>query len=162
MDPDDSACGAAFAQSSPSKAFCQLPRQAWEWTDPHSSIVSEMYLICDHKWLNQLANSAFFAGFFFGAAIWGALSDRFGRRWTLILTCIVSGLVTGLSSLVAGYTALFISRVLQGASAPHRLQYACPMLCAFRAFALSHRVRCTCRSTVPCTETVSCSSWLSS
>lgn len=129
-DPDDALCAEVHASDAPGKALCTLPRTAWAWTAPGESVVSEFGLICDRLWLNQLANSAFFLGFLIGAAVWGAASDKYGRRATLIASLAISGVVTGFSGLAMGYTSMFISRILQGSC--RALEPACAHVALWR------------------------------
>ncbi|CAK8691148.1 unnamed protein product [Clavelina lepadiformis] len=53
--------------------------------------VTQWDLVCDRQYLDSLANTLFFFGFFIGSAFIGPLSDWFGRRVALIVVC--SGLV---------------------------------------------------------------------
>ena len=126
----DTACAAAFALESPEEAFCALPATSWRWTRPQDSIGSDLSppLICERAPLNQFANSAFFFGFLLGAAVWGTLSDRYGRRRTLIATMVLSGAVEVLSALMQGYAAVFASRIFQGAQ-PWRRSATNDLLC---------------------------------
>lgn len=116
MQPDDFACAAALTARDVHSAQCALPRSAWRWTAPAESIVSDLSppLICERAWLNEFANSAYFFGFLLGAALWGTLSDRFGRRRSLITCLSMSGIVTSASAFVQGYPAVFASRIVQG------------------------------------------------
>uniref|UniRef100_F7EK28 Solute carrier family 22 member 11-like n=1 Tax=Monodelphis domestica TaxID=13616 RepID=F7EK28_MONDO len=50
-----------------------------------SSIVTEWDLVCDSQTLKTLSQSIFFAGILVGHVLWGCLSDRFGRKWILLL-----------------------------------------------------------------------------
>jgi hypothetical protein len=113
-DIADQKCADAFKLESPNKAFCQLDPSSWVWTAKRESVVSDLGLICGRYWMNELANSAFFMGFLFGAALWGAASDRYGRRLPLLTSLVISGLVTGSSGIAPNYAFFFLSRILQG------------------------------------------------
>ena len=120
MDSLDSACTSAFSQLDPTEAFCALPPDSWRWTHPLESVRSDFGLFCDTSWLLDLSNSAFFSGFFIGAAAWGIISDNVGRFGSLIGACVVSGIFTALTAAVSSYRWFVVLRILSGASpSPH-------------------------------------------
>ncbi|XP_074128851.1 steroid transmembrane transporter SLC22A24-like isoform X1 [Sminthopsis crassicaudata] len=51
-----------------------------------SSIVTEWNLVCDSKSLKSLSQMLFLIGILLGFLIMGYLSDKFGRKWILILS----------------------------------------------------------------------------
>ncbi|XP_043238231.1 solute carrier family 22 member 5-like isoform X2 [Amphibalanus amphitrite] len=53
-----------------------------------STVVSEFNLVCDRETLWPLENSLYFVGVAVGSVLGGALADRYGRRFTLLL-CVV-------------------------------------------------------------------------
>ncbi|XP_066279580.1 organic cation transporter protein-like [Branchiostoma lanceolatum] len=63
------------------------------WVYDHSqyssSIVTEFDLVCDKAWLTELAQSIYMSGVCVGAVLFGALSDRYGRRPILLLCLTV-------------------------------------------------------------------------
>ncbi|XP_076807256.1 organic cation transporter-like protein [Clavelina lepadiformis] len=54
--------------------------------------ITQWDLVCDRQYLDSLANTLFFLGFFIGSAFVGPLSDWFGRKLAMIVLCI--GLVS--------------------------------------------------------------------
>ncbi|XP_072320320.1 solute carrier family 22 member 7-like [Eucyclogobius newberryi] len=55
-----------------------------------SSLATQWDLVCDDLKLNKATATIFFTGVMLGSAVFGFLSDRFGRRKTLLLSYIVA------------------------------------------------------------------------
>lgn len=113
-NPNDDICRDTFALAEPTQPFCLLKRSQWRWTAPHESVVSTFDLQCADSWKVQLAQSAFFMGFLFGASLWGILSDSLGRRRSLLLSCFLSAAVTFVNAFAPTYSIFFLCRVLSG------------------------------------------------
>ena len=64
-------------------------------------------------WPLVLTNAATFAASFF----WGALSDKIGRRWAMIIPAILGFCITPVYLLTADYLTIVIAFTLQGACA---------------------------------------------
>ncbi|XP_036364447.1 organic cation transporter protein-like [Octopus sinensis] len=80
--------------SNSSKLECSYGRKFL--TEKFSSVVSEFDLVCERKWLKSTLQSVYFAGYLVGSIVFGALSDRFGRRPILLLAnicLVVSGVI---------------------------------------------------------------------
>jgi MFS family permease len=114
--PYAAACEEALASSSPEQAFCSLPSGAWQWAHTTSAI-AQFDLVCDKKWLSQLANVFFFIGCFIGAGIFGRMCDVVGRKLPLLVaTLLVAASV--LVSLASTSFWMFVAlRVAAGAGA---------------------------------------------
>ncbi|KAG2454670.1 hypothetical protein HYH02_000509 [Chlamydomonas schloesseri] len=61
-------------------AFCALPTGAATWTAPATSLLSYYGLTCGREWYVSLLNSLYFVGLAIGGTVFGAASDRWGRR----------------------------------------------------------------------------------
>ncbi|XP_039269443.2 organic cation transporter protein-like isoform X1 [Styela clava] len=55
-----------------------------------SSITTEWDLVCNRAVMKTIANSSMFFGFLIGAIISGIVTDRIGRKMTMLLICILS------------------------------------------------------------------------
>lgn len=64
--------------------LCQLP----EYTSTFTSIATEWDLICGKAYQVRVVQSVFMSGVMTGAFVFGYISDRFGRRRTLLLSSI--------------------------------------------------------------------------
>ncbi|XP_008215741.1 organic cation transporter protein [Nasonia vitripennis] len=73
-----------------------------------SSTTSEWDLVCDREWLRALSDSLFMVGVMLGSTIFGALSDKYGRRPIFFLSLVIQ-LVGGIA---VALTPEFISYVI--------------------------------------------------
>ncbi|XP_064596491.1 organic anion transporter 3-like [Liolophura sinensis] len=78
------------------------------------SIVSEWNLICDKAYLSEVSQMLFTVGSAIGAALVAPLSDRVGRRWTLIVTRLLTMLTSYAILFVPGITGFIMLRFLGG------------------------------------------------
>ncbi|XP_049912222.1 solute carrier family 22 member 13-like [Epinephelus moara] len=71
----------------------------WDYETPvgASSIMSEFDLVCDKNGMIEASQSIYMAGFLFGALTFGAISDRFGRRFAILL-CLFVLLLSGVGA----------------------------------------------------------------
>ena len=84
----------------------------------HGSILSDLGLVCDHQWIKSFLAPVFMLGMLFGGPVVGFLSDRYGRRPSLLLSLsIVTVSGTLLPLLPQSLTWHFIWRFLTGVGA---------------------------------------------
>ncbi|XP_062375149.1 solute carrier family 22 member 7 [Sardina pilchardus] len=79
-----------------------------------STLATEWDLVCEKKGLNKATATIFFVGVMFGAVTFGGLSDRYGRRITLLVS-YVSGMAFALLSVFStSYIMFAVLRFLTG------------------------------------------------
>nr|XP_032803462.1 solute carrier family 22 member 3-like isoform X2 [Petromyzon marinus] len=125
------------SSSSSSSSSCQLPAlglrggwppngslsdhlvpcdHGWEFNreDAESTIVTEFGLVCENAWLLDFAQALLNLGFLLGAIIMGYISDRFGRRWSFLISIVLQTVSGVLVSLAPNYATFVALRTLQG------------------------------------------------
>ena len=88
-------------------------------TDPaapqRGSVAFDFALYCDDEWKAvSLGVLYFLPGWFLGAALMGAASDRYGRRPALLASLVVSVLSTLGSAVAPGFATYALARTLMG------------------------------------------------
>ena len=94
--------------------ICDLRDDEWEWVSKPASIVSEWNLICDEQWKVSASDSMFFLGFFFGAGMFGQLSDISGRRTGMYTSLCVGGFGAAISAATFDFWEYFFARFIIG------------------------------------------------
>ncbi|KFV66338.1 Solute carrier family 22 member 13, partial [Dryobates pubescens] len=80
------------------------------------SLLTEFDLVCERKDLKDISQSIYMAGLLLGAIIFGALSDRFGRRLTFLLCIFIQGL-SGVGAALAPHLYVYMAfRCVLGAA----------------------------------------------
>lgn len=78
------------------------------------TIVAEWDLVCDRNWMAKASMSMIMLGFLIGAVFLGALADKIGRKYSLMIT--LCGVITfnAISAITADYGVYIIARFLVG------------------------------------------------
>ncbi|XP_013863350.1 solute carrier family 22 member 7 [Austrofundulus limnaeus] len=79
-----------------------------------TTLASEWDLVCEKKSTNRATATIFFMGVMFGAAAFGYLSDRFGRKKTLLVSYITTALFGFASALSYNFPMFAAMRFLTG------------------------------------------------
>ncbi|XP_037032291.1 solute carrier family 22 member 9-like [Bradysia coprophila] len=86
----------------------------YDFDDKDHTVVSEWSLICNREYLVPIISTLYFSGMAIGSFVCGLISDRFGRKPTLLL-CLYAQGVIGLSlSIVYDINWFIALRFLQG------------------------------------------------
>ncbi|KAM9856826.1 solute carrier family 22 member 7-like [Aulostomus maculatus] len=81
-----------------------------------STLATEWDLVCSRKAMSKAPATIFFLGVMFGAPVFGFLSDRFGRRPTLLVSYLSTITFAVLSALSTSYLMFAIVRFFTGMS----------------------------------------------
>ncbi|KAJ8921481.1 hypothetical protein NQ315_003099 [Exocentrus adspersus] len=65
----------------------------WEFGGQGETIISEFNLVCDRKSLNSFGEMMFLAGVAIGGLVCGILSDKYGRKRTLMASVLIQSLL---------------------------------------------------------------------
>ncbi|KAF7217990.1 solute carrier family 22 member 7-like [Nothobranchius furzeri] len=79
-----------------------------------STITSQWDLVCDQRGKNKATATIFFIGVMFGAMFFGSLSDRFGRRITLLVSYVSGTLFAIASAFSTTYMMFAVLRFFTG------------------------------------------------
>ncbi|XP_054481348.1 solute carrier family 22 member 6 [Anoplopoma fimbria] len=74
---------------------------SYNMTVMRSTIISDWHLVCDQRSLKQMGQTVYMGGVLLGAAVFGSLSDRYGRRILLLISNLlmaVAGTCTAFST----------------------------------------------------------------
>ncbi|XP_066438986.1 solute carrier family 22 member 20-like [Eleutherodactylus coqui] len=79
-----------------------------------SSIITEWDLICDLRPMKQMAQSVYMVGVLLGGAIFGGISDRFGRRTVLIWSYMQMSVAGSLVAFLPSFPCYVFFRLISG------------------------------------------------
>ncbi|XP_052386463.1 solute carrier family 22 member 7-like [Carassius gibelio] len=103
-----------------SSSSTELPvvecQNGWEYDNStfKSALATEFDLVCDRKGLNKATATIFFLGVMLGAAIFGWLSDRFGRKRMLMVSYLITILFGVASAMSQSFIMFAIMRFFTG------------------------------------------------
>ncbi|XP_014369438.2 organic cation transporter protein-like [Papilio machaon] len=80
------------------------------------TIITEWNLICKDSWLKDFTQTVFQFGVLIGSLIFGAASDRYGRRKTLIFAVVMESLTGIIASFLPDFWSFTIIRMFLGIS----------------------------------------------
>ncbi|TRY94088.1 hypothetical protein DNTS_027317, partial [Danionella cerebrum] len=83
-------------------------QNGWEFDNSTfiSTLATQWNLVCDNKGVNKAVSTIFFIGVMFGAAFFGGMSDRFGRK-PMLLVSYISGMAFTLASIFSSSFVMF-------------------------------------------------------
>ncbi|KAM8947273.1 solute carrier family 22 member 7 [Pelodytes ibericus] len=104
------------SQETTNSSLVQSCDHGWEYDHSTfaSTTVTQWDLVCEKKGLNQASATFFFMGLTVGSVICGYLSDRFGRRWILLLSFLISSVFGVVSAFSVSYMMFSLCRLLSG------------------------------------------------
>ncbi|TDH16282.1 hypothetical protein EPR50_G00017820 [Perca flavescens] len=79
-----------------------------------SSLATEWDLVCDKRRVNRATATIFFMGVMLGAAVFGYLSDRFGRKTTLLVSYVTTTFFGFASAFSYNFTMFAVMRFFTG------------------------------------------------
>ncbi|XP_061585924.1 solute carrier family 22 member 7b.1 [Cololabis saira] len=79
-----------------------------------STLATEWDLVCDNRSMNRATATIFFMGVMVGAAVFGYLSDRFGRKTTLMVSYVATTVFAFSSAFSTSFPAFAATRFLTG------------------------------------------------
>ncbi|XP_053344535.1 solute carrier family 22 member 2-like [Clarias gariepinus] len=90
-------------------------KDGWDYDyEGRESFVTEFNMVCDDAWLLDMCQASLSLGFLVGSIAIGYFADRFGRKSTFLVTCLlntVSGILVAVSP---NYISLLVFRALYG------------------------------------------------
>jgi len=93
---------------------CDIPRDAWEFVDDLTSVVTEFDLVCDKAIYGTVSSSLIFVGWILGAIVVGTLADKFGRKIMVFFFGFLCALFSLLSAFPNVYWLFALFRLLVG------------------------------------------------
>ncbi|CAI9729337.1 organic cation transporter protein-like [Octopus vulgaris] len=84
----------------------------YDKTNTHTSITSELNLVCDDAILAKHAFTFFFLGYLFAMVVCGILSDRFGRKKVIIVSLFLQGSTGIATAFISNIYAIYVLRFL--------------------------------------------------
>ncbi|KAM3858637.1 LOW QUALITY PROTEIN: solute carrier family 22 member 6-B-like [Diretmus argenteus] len=82
----------------------------------HSTTVTEWDLVCEKAWFNSLASSVYMFGLLMGSVVFGAMADRYGRRFVLLLSLALQAVFGVAVAFAPNFPVYVILRFVVGAT----------------------------------------------
>ncbi|KAA0711075.1 Solute carrier family 22 member 7 [Triplophysa tibetana] len=91
-------------------------QNGWEYDNSTfgRTLATQFDLVCDKKGLNQASGTIFFLGVMIGAAFFGVISDKYGRRNMLLLSYILAIVFSAASAFSSTFIMFATLRFLTG------------------------------------------------
>ncbi|GIY10293.1 organic cation transporter protein [Caerostris extrusa] len=90
------------------------PLKCSSWEYDHSfyrhTMVDEWDLVCDREWLISISKTVYMVAFLFAATLCGQMSDKFGRRKTMICCLIIFLIAASLTLLSVNFIMFLVLR----------------------------------------------------
>ncbi|TTT30466.1 Solute carrier family 22 member 2 [Bagarius yarrelli] len=87
----------------------------WEYDyEGRESFVTEFNMVCEDAWLLDMCQAAISAGFLVGSIAIGYFADRFGRKSTFLMSCVLNTVTGILVAVSPNYISLLVFRALYG------------------------------------------------
>eukprot|EP00775_Hariotina_reticulata_P013900 gene13900-14018_t len=119
-DPADAACNQIWNKPNPA-AFCALDRSQWEWATS-DNMAARFDMVCSNKWKVQLLNMCMFIGCLLGAALFGWINDKYGRKKPLVVASVVATATVFVTSAGPSYAFIAVARFISGIAAAGQSQ----------------------------------------
>ncbi|XP_077977742.1 organic cation transporter protein-like [Glandiceps talaboti] len=91
-------------------------QHGWEYDATRTTVNQEFDLVCDNYHLNSISMSLHLAGAMLGYAIYGPISDRFGRKKSFIIAVSTLVVFAFLEIWAPSFTLFAIGRITAGSS----------------------------------------------
>ncbi|XP_021447135.2 solute carrier family 22 member 6 isoform X1 [Oncorhynchus mykiss] len=91
-------------------------KDGWEYsmTEMSSTIISEWDLVCDLRSFKQMGQTIYMGGVLVGAVIFGGLSDRFGRRFLLLISNLLMAVGGTCAAFSTSFSVFCLFRFITG------------------------------------------------
>ncbi|XP_064650765.1 solute carrier family 22 member 15-like [Lineus longissimus] len=93
---------------------CDLECKTFEYSHEFTSIATEWHLICGDAYKISLVQSVYMFGVLIGALLFGIISDKYGRFWTVMYTTVGLTIASFLSSFPYNLEMYFALRFMTG------------------------------------------------
>ncbi|XP_063362509.1 organic cation transporter-like protein [Cydia amplana] len=95
---------------------CPCPNPEYDRSIFNRSIIMEWDLICERNWLTSFTQTLFQLGTLLGSVLFGMASDRFGRKYPLLVAVVIQVTMGISAAFVPGYWEFTFLRFLVGMS----------------------------------------------